>query len=59
MFINKTLQLSKLKTRPDINAIIEVFVISVESIIFLLLHILPDCTFKLLREHISLRGLGV
>ena len=46
LFINKTLQLDNLKTRTVMNAKISVFVICVESIIYLLSYNLHDCTFK-------------
>ena len=36
----------RLKTRTAMNAKISVFVICVETIIYLLLHNLHDCTFK-------------
>ena len=35
-----------LKTRTDVNAKMSVFVICVETIIYLLLYNLHDCTFK-------------
>ena len=46
LFINKTLRLNNLKIRTAMNAIISVFVICFEAIIYLLLHNLHDCTFK-------------
>ena len=46
LFMNKTLQLSNLKTRAGMNAKILVFVICVEAIIYLLLYNLHDCTFN-------------
>ena len=46
LFINKTIRLSNLKTRTAINAKMLGFVICVEAIVYLLLDILHDCTFK-------------
>ena len=43
LFINKTLRLNNLKTRTAMNV---VFVICVETIIYLLLCNLHDCTFN-------------
>ena len=42
----KNLQLNTSKTKTAMNAKISIFVICVESIIYLLLHNLHDCTFK-------------
>ena len=42
----KTLWLNNFKTRAAINAKISVFVICVETIIYLFLHNLHDCTFN-------------
>ena len=57
IFINKTLRLNNLKTRTDTNVTILVF-ISVEVIIYLVLHNLHDCTFndmplKVISGHIN------
>ena len=46
LFINKYLQLNNLKTRIAMNAKTSVFVICVETIIYLLLYNLYDCTFN-------------
>ena len=45
LFINKTSQLNKLKTRTAINVKISVFLICVTVIIYLFYH-LHDCTFN-------------
>ena len=47
MFINKNLQLNNPKTKTSMNAKISIFVISVEAIIYLLLHNLHDVKFKM------------
>ena len=46
LFINKVVQINNLKTRTAMNVKISVFVIFVEAIMYLLLHILHDCSFK-------------
>ena len=45
-FVNKNLRLNILKARTAMNEKISVFVICVETIIYLLLHNLHDCDFK-------------
>ena len=47
LFINKSLWLNNLKTRTAMNAKISVLVTCVKAIIYLLLHNLHDCTFKM------------
>ena len=56
LFINKTLQLIRLKTRIAMNAKNSVFVICVETIIYLLLHNLHDCTFNGTRSCAKFKG---
>ena len=51
MFINKTLLLNNLKPRAGINAKMSVSVICVKTFIYLLLYILHNRTFKLLKQH--------
>ena len=46
LFINKTLRLNDLKNRTAMNAKISVFLICVETVIYLLLYNLHDCTFE-------------
>ena len=49
--INKTLRLNNLKTRKDMNVTIPLFVIFVETIIYLLLYNLHGCIFKCIFPH--------
>ena len=51
LLVNKTLLLNKLKTRADMNAKISVFVICVETIIYLLLNNLHDWPLSLTIEY--------
>ena len=51
LFINKTLQLNNLKTRTAMNTKFSVFVICIETIIYLLLYNLHDCTFNVNTEY--------
>ena len=46
LFINKTLRLKNLQIRTAMNGKVSVFVICVESIIYLLFYSLHDCTFN-------------
>ena len=53
MLINKTLRLNNLKTRTAMNAKISEFVICVETIIYLLLYNLHDCTFNKMKDYFN------
>ena len=46
LFINKTLRLNDIRTRTAMNAKMSVFVICVETIVYLLLYNLRDFIFK-------------
>ena len=46
LFINKNVRLNNLKTRTAMNAKTSIFVICVETIIYLLLYNVHDCTFN-------------
>ena len=51
LFINKTLRLDNLKTRTATNANVSVFVICVETMLYLLLYKLHDITFTIVGFH--------